>query len=564
MTDFLDTFPFTKHLANQVKSIFESTQQYKTTNKFTNNLFQIPFIDVTCTLAAFQSLWMKTYHMIMNTNGNSLDLVLDKENQCLFGFIMFVSEEGLLEKVIKLDVKQLPKQFQSDQPIQEYFEDISPWIKKQYQMELGNIRLYSLAFLQNIEHIYSETIAHSQDLFQTIGKYMQLLFSARNAEKSSDLWVELYPIPSLIQFVDSWSPRITTSSTNTMENRIHSLFAAMIPPLRSTITVTIEESFLSYYLDTRSGQIQPEFIPFPSKFHYNVADPQNNIEEYLHKIGKLKGSTRNFYIKVDELIDLISAILESKAPLSLTRIDILAQKFLHFYRSYGFLWDISPKPAIFQEQIRYFFNMLKIPLNLRKLAYWRIPSFVIQEIMQNVGISGKFLLIFGSHFKELTPATLDRQSENMTVLQISLEKGEIIEGRLQAFNEWMNHKSIDISQIQPSVTGDGIEESPKQESSIHEISQTIYAQTLVSDNPISSIYWISADLIQEYLLMTLGDIFTPYPIFWRKIKHVLKSFKSEEKFAVYPRTQLYEMLLKQRSSSFLKKLLPNLVELHEF
>ena len=562
MVTFNNQFPNFKVLTAQLHEILESTAIFNQENHFPHKLFQIPIVNITCDLADFQHLWQQIYHIIMNTNGNALDLIVDGAHKILFASLLRTTEQGNFLSTESLQVEDLPISDIQQLPMSEIFEKCSPWIKKHKKIELGNIRVYSDEFIKDIDSLIAEGTLHSENFIEQVFNLFILFFRANGSHSESNLLFDCFPSTAFSQFCASLKQIIHSTPTSTFKDQFIGFLKKCIPKIKSTLSFQVENNYFSYVRDYRNAAFHPKFLP-QFNFDYNPEeDATLQRNRYLREIANRKQSSWNRFVNHSEVIRLLEAVLHSPFPLNLNRIDLLLQMYLEFYRAYQFQWDMYPSPAIFNEQLRYIFNAMKIPLNLRKIAYWKVPRFILNHCLQNVGINGNILIIFSPNFKDLSLQSSDSWKKSIFAVKVQLSKGNIEKIELISREELQNLVSSDHSSVHSQ--SDDHEKNSKKASSIAEFFQDLRVQVSSSTDHINSLYCISSKLVRTWWQVFNFEIFSSKLGGWRKLKSVVSMMKSPKYFGVSPPTALYSRMLHTKSSKFLKELLPVLIELREF
>lgn len=543
MVSLNNQFPNFKVFVSQMHEIIESTAIFNQENHFPHKLFQIPIVNLTCDLADFQHLWRQIYHIIMNTNGNAIDLIVDGDHKIIFASLLRTTEEGNFLGAESLQVGDLPISDIQQLSLVELFEKFSPWIKKQHNIEIGNVRVYSNEFIKEIDTLIGDGMMHSDNFIDQVFSLSTLLFQACGSPPESNLLFDCFPSTAFSQFLSSFTHIFNGKSSSIFRDHIVGFIKRCIPPVKSTISFQVNGDYFSYLVDNRKAIFHPKYLP---KFDSNYDHGENPIiqrKQYLREVAHKQKTSWNRFVDHSQVIRLLEAVFHSPFPLNLSRIELLLQMYLEYYRAYQFQWDMYPAPAIFNEQLRYIFNAMRIPLNLRKIAYWKAPRFILKNCLQNVGINGNILVVFGSNFEELLKKSSASLGQSLFALKIQLSKGDI--------------KKIDL------LSGDYLKNS-KNADSIEEFFQDLRVNMSSSTDFIDSLYWISSDMVRAWWRVFNYEIFSSKLGGWKKLKSMVSMMKSPKNFGVSPKTTLYSHMIRTKSGKFLKELLPLLIELREF
>jgi hypothetical protein len=181
-----------------------------------------------------------------------------------------------------------------------------------------------------------------------------------------------------------------------------------------------------------------EFGRISIKDHFQWGNFVSDFSAVYKK--KFKSST-SYFIDIDWCIDFISDVCESEFPLTKLRFEYLLQRFLYFIKQNEEMWDVVPRPIIYNGYVRLLIRLFGFHINPRKLSYWSIPSNLTQLIRENLGPFDQIALILTneSRIKNGWILTLNKSAiHNLKLMnenifsQFGLAKNEIIFNHLKS------------------------------------------------------------------------------------------------------------------------------------
>jgi len=81
---------------------------------------------------------------------------------------------------------------------------------------------------------------------------------------------------------------------------------------------------------------------------------------------------------------------------------------------------------------------------------------------------------------------------------------------------------------------------------------------------ISSIIWLSNDMISKIISILMLDFHRHNRFAGRKLVRILNLFRKNRYFSIFPENPLYKRVKNQNSLQFLKSIMPIFTDLHEF
>ena len=264
-----------------------------------------------------------------------------------------------------------------------------------------------------------------------------------------------------------------------------------------------------------------------------------NMKNNLKVIQDKLKTNHTYYLNQNDLISFISDLLELVIPIKNNNLEFLTQKVLFGYRSFEKHWDIVPRPIIYHNFVRFILRLFGFNLNLKKLSHWAIPNLFFSFFNFYFGLNSKILFIITdikkhnklkqSHRNYLKIATeylFLLEIENRTVSNINVvNKEEIFQDR--------NVDSLDSIKVRISET----------------------------HGFISSIIVLDKFLLQNFIKNFIFNHSKLAPFL--KLK-TLKLFKKQIYFRIFPEVAPYQLIRKKRILSFLRLILPIMIDRHEF
>ncbi len=526
--------------------ILNSAQGFTINKKFINLGTKIPLLSIDIDTKPFYFLWLELYPLLMNSNSNSIELIVDdndKVNNCI---LHKSNKDGMYTEAIKIEVDTLPNLTTSLRNVGEIYNILRVWVKKTNNIDIGNLRIIPLTFINDIVSIHEKYVKNgiNNDFLKMIGEYFDVIVNNRNQQV-----LLCYPPSPLFEFLTKFYKYFENFSYYD----IMKAFRRYLPKSKMTVTFRLKEdsAFLSYFINITKSRITFQYVPIPDYIFSKISS--NKIEEIILKFLTKDCKTKlNLIFQLDDIIELIFEVIQSQFPLQKERFLLIEEKFLNFYRSIGIPWDMDPKPYIYNNNFRFWIYFLGFYINPRKLSFWSIPTLLQSFLSMFFNLSGNILLITG---KKL-PNLIDTQKiDKLNGFNVSMNDGMV--EKIQYIND--NELQNILSTIKNKNLGHSKGDINKKS-----ILSQIRTEFSNEKSFVSSIIWISDDMISKIVNILLIDFHQSNRFSGRKLVRILRLFRKNKHFSVFPENPLYRRVKMQNSLQFLKSITPILTDLHEF
>jgi len=526
--------------------ILNGAQGFTINKKFLNLGAKIPLLGLDIDIETFYFLWLELYPLFMNSNSNSIELIVD-DNENISNCILHKSnKDGMYIETIKIEVGKLPNFSTNLKNVNEIYNALRVWVKKTYNIDIGNVRIIPLTMINDFVSIHEKYFKKgvNNGILKMIGEYLDVIVKNRNQEK-----LLCYPPSPLIEFINKFQEYFVNFSYFDIMKSLR----RYLPKSKMTVTFRLKEdsAFLSYFINVSQSRLSIQFIPIPDYIFSKVSS--NKIEEIILQFLKKDCSTNlNLIFQLEEINKLIFEIIQSQFPIQKDRLLLIEEKFLNFYRNIGIPWDMYPKPYIYNNNLRFWIYFLGFYVNPRKLSFWSIPTLLQSFLSIFFNFNGNILFLTGKKLPNLNDTQkIDKiNGFNVSMNDGMVEKIQYIhDDALQNIIESIKNKNLGY------IKGEN-----NKNSTLSQI-RTEFSDKITF---VSSIAWISDSTIAKLFKILIVDFHQPNRFSGRKLVNILRVFRKNQNFSVFPENPLYKTVKKQNPFQFLKNLTPIFTDLHEF
>ena len=540
--------PMTEIL-NDWKRILTGAQGYTINKKFLNIGAKIPFISLDIDIKSFYFLWVELYPLFMNSNSNSIELIVDNNDNISNCILHKSNKDGMYIEAIKIDVNKLPNFSTNLKNVNEIYNTLRIWVKQAYNVDIGNIRIIPVDMINDFISIHEKYFKKgiNYGFLKMIGEYIDIIVKNRNQQL-----LLCYPPSPLFEFLNSFYEYFVNFSYFD----IMKAFRSYLPKSKITVSFRLKEhsAFLSYFINISQSRISFEFIPIPDYvFSKNIS---GEIEDRILRFLKKDCSTKiNLIFQLDDITKLIIEVIQSQFPIQKDRFLLIEENFLNFYRNIGIPWDMDPKPYIYNNNLRFWIYFLGFYVNPRKLSFWSIPTLTQSFLSMFFNLTGDTLLLTGKKFPNLTNG---KKIDKLNGFKVSM-----IDGMIEKFQYIHDSELQNILEI---TRNEILRYSKEEKSKINRSSILSQIRTEFSEKIrfVSSVVWISDEMISKITKILLIDFHKHNRFSGRKLVRILNSFRKNQYFSVFPENPLYKKVKKQNTLLFLKSITPIFTDLHEF
>jgi hypothetical protein len=474
---------------------------------------KVPFTPIMTNTFLLYKLISYLYPLFINTQKNEADIIVsdyDIENIVLDIYLHESKSAGVYERNQRLP-KGILKFNQDDlNDISSLFHEIERKIFAETSIKISSLRIHKKRFIDLID-------THNANLQRY--DFTQAFTSIINViQKAIDNnLLIIYPNPPVFRFISRLFKILGINLSKITEKTID-----LVKKLDLALILADKElSFLSHIYKRQDEGINIEFLDIGKEVNY--CDKNEIRRNFKYKTIA--------YLNLSSLIQFFLDVIELDIPIPKEELKLIFQKLLYGMRSIEFEWNISPKPKLYNVIQRWILRLMGFNLNLQKLSHWNIPEFLGNLILSRIGLYSSILLLISDNDKS---SNFYDSIEYM--IKIDLNNGKI--NRILSLNT-PNIASEQISNLKSlrlKLTNDG-------------------------SIPVDLIVKIDRSLFEELLNKCLINFQDLSPL---SLYKTVRKFKKSKYFDVFPEFPAFMMLKKKSFTSFLKAILPVLIDRHEF
>ncbi|QEE14666.1 hypothetical protein DSAG12_00479 [Promethearchaeum syntrophicum] len=535
-----------KETSNNWNRILSGAHGYTINKKFLNLGARIPLLSLDIDIKTFYFLWLELYPILMNSNSNSIELIVDDNDEIRNCTLHKSNKDGMYIETKKIEVDTLPNFSTNLKNVNEIYNILRVWVKKTYSVDIGNLRIIPLAAINDFVSIHEKYFKNgvNRGFLKMIGEYLDVIVKNRNQQL-----LLCYPPSPVFDFLSNFHDYFGNFSYFDLMKA----FRRYLPKSKMTVTFRLKEdsAFLPYFINISQSRISIQFNPVPDHIFSKISS--NNTEETILKFLKKDCNTKlNFIFQLKDIKELIFEVIQSQFPIQKDRLILIEEKFLNFYRNIGNPWNMSPKPYIYNNNIRFWIYFLGFYINPRKLSFWSIPTLLHSILCMFFNLSGDILLLTGKKLPNLVDT---QKMDKIYGFNVSMNDGVI-----KKIEYILDEK---LQNIIGSIKNNNLERSKGENNKKSILSQI---RTEFSDKItfVSSIVWVSDGMISKLFKILLIDFHQLNRFSGRKLVNIIQLFRKNQNFLVFPENPLYKRVKKQNSLQFLKSLTPIFTDLHEF
>lgn len=494
---------------------------------------RIPLSPITVNANLLYHFFELLYPKFINDQQNILDIIIsetNKKNKIVGLYLYKTKKAGIHEMVEPLPNELIRIKSLDIDKLDDLFNKIQTLIMKEKTVRISSIRLFKKEAIDLInKHCENIDIISQYQFFTRIMILIQKFFE-------ENLFL-VYPEPTIFKFL-----RESIKLLNRIQ--IRSLFKfieEILPEFNTSLLIdgsNIKVIVLLQKKLLKSGKSELS-LKFFTPDDFGINKDNLNIKDILRIIQKKLKTENTYYLNQNDMISFISDISELAIPLKKDNIQFLLQKALYGYRSYETHWEMVPRPNIYNSLIRFILRLFGFNLNLKKLSHWAIPEVITNYIDFYFGLNSKVLLIISDH----------KKNKKVKIPQKSLLKN-ICEHLILL--EFENSTLKRIKKINKEELFSGTYYIPLD--SIKEIISKKYgfvSTTVILDK------FLLQNIFKNFIFGHAKSVFFP------RLK-TLKMLKKKEYLTIYPEFPPHELIKRKGTISFLRLILPILIDKHEF
>ena len=495
-------------------------------------IVRIPLTPINLEANILYYLFEIIYPKFITDQQNILDLIISEEdikNKTLGIYLYSTKKAGIHEKIEKLPIDLIKIKEKDFNDFDELFTNLQKTILKKKAIRISSFRLFKKTAIDLLnkycEHI--ETLSN----YEFIKRFLDLIQDLIE----NDLFY-IYPEPNIYRFLK----KIITLLNGIKLSKIFELINEFTPVFNLLFILNSKNLVLTSQIQKKISKtkISEILLKIDKLDEFRVNENPPNIHDTMMQ-NKLKFKVDNvIYLSQNDILSFFSELFDLEIPLNKDSTNLIAQKVLFGYRRFEDRWNIAPRPTIYNNLRRFIFRLFGFNLNLKKISHWTIPKLLSNCINVYFGLNSKVLVFLTNiqNYKNLNLKTIDYlkvASENIFLLEI---------------------ENSSLTKVIP------IKRSNLFSSKIESL-ELIRSKISETYGFISSIL-----IIDKYLMMKFLELFvfklTKFSPF-KKLK-TLKLFKEKSYFNMYPEPPIYKLFQQKRIISFLRLILPILIDKHEF
>jgi hypothetical protein len=500
--------------------------------KTTDTNIRIPLTPIEVNPYILYHLFEVLYPKFINDHNNILDIIISNDGQKVINLYLYETKKaGIHESIEKLphDIIKFHKKDLVD--IDKFYSRILDGMVKKKRIRVSSIRIFKEKAINLINQycVDIEDTPFNLLLLKGFDLIQELL--------EQELFI-IFPEPNLFKYLKE----LIAFLSGRQLSSIFRLFYTLLPEFN--IAFILAAQSLTLILHLQKLELTKSQTPYlrlklmiPDEIE--ISQDISDKNEIIQLVQDHLQTDKTYYLNQTDLISLFTEVLNLPVELKVENLSFLFQKIIFGIRSFETHWHLRPKPLIYNTLARFLLRLFGFNLNLRKLSHWAIPDFIFNMIRNNVGLNSKLLLIFTdtTQIKNLDFTTfnyLEKAAKNLYIIEIendSLVQIHSLKKEDLAFKEVV--KSLEIIRLKLSEK-------------YGYLSNIIILDKLLLQS-----------LIKEF-------IFEHSKIAPRSKIRTLKMLRKQKFFYMFPELPIYKLIKKKRSVSFIKLLLPIIIDKHEF
>lgn len=523
-----------KFRENWIKMLdFNSNIDRGDKTKLTEDKIRIPLTPLEINPYLLYYLFEIIYPKFINSQQNILDIIISDDGRNILKLYLYKTRKaGIHEslEILPLDaIKLHKKDFEN---IDKFYTRILDGLIKKKKGRVSSIRIFKE---QAINHI-NQYCLDIEDLPLDV---LLIRFLDLIQELIDRNVFIIYPEPQIFKFLKDIINFLNGYSLNNFFKIVYSYLPEF------NISFIFGSETLTFILHLQKIFISKSEEPFlrlklliPEDLGISIERLREN--EILELVKERLQTDQSYYIYQHDVISLLTEVSNLSANIKKENALLIIQKLLFGYRSFEKLWFLKPKPVIYNNLLRFLTRLIGFNVNLRKISHWAIPELISSLFDSWFGLNSKILVIL----------TDNQQSKNLNLKNFNYLK-EVSEYIL--LFEIENKTLVKINSINKKELFNNNKEIESLESIRHILSEKF--------GFLSTIIIIDRQLVQDLIKHFIFERTKYSPL--SKIK-TLKMLKKQKFFFLFPELPPYKLLKRKGTISFIKLVLPILIDKHEF
>ena len=494
----------------------------------TKEMVRIPLTPLNINVHILYYLFEDLYPIFINDQQNILDIIIsDDFNEILGAYLYKTKKAGIHEsfEILSNDLVKIQKDDLEN--IEIFFNKIQNEMVKKTGIRISSIRVFKKKAIDLINAHCTKTEGESfNNALISLMNLIQIFFD-------ENLFY-IYPIPNFYKFIK----KSLILLNGLRVSNIYKFLYNITPKFNISILLNSQKQPLLLKVAKKISGIDNSdiFIELITPNDLGIKIKDQNIYDILNTFKKKMKSDKIYLLNQRDLISLLLDIFESESPPPFDKLKIIFQKVLLGIRNFENKWYRLPRPKVYNSLLRFFTRIFRFNLNLKKLSHWAIPDFTFNIVETNFGLNSKILVIF---------TAIDKRNFN---------KVEYVKNAFKSafLIEYENRRIINIKPI-----------NKKEIFTENQINSLDVIRANISNKYgyVSAVMNIDTFLLTEIFENFASKLFNFNPFSNFKC---LNLFKKEHYFNIFPEIAEFQFLKDVGSNTFIKSILPILIDKHEF
>jgi len=501
-------------------------------SKITETKIRVPLTPIEVNPYLLYHLFEVFYPKFINDHNNILDIIISNDGRNVINLYLYETKKaGIHESIEKLphDIIRFHKKDLDD--INKFYNRILDGMVKKKGIRVSSIRIFKEQAIDYINQYCVDIEDSPFDLLLSEGfELIQKLFE-------QDLFI-IYPEPNLFRYLKELIIFLSGRRLSSLFRLIYKLLPefniAFIFGARDlTVILHLQKLEVS---KLKTAYLRLRLI-IPDEL--GISNDISDKNEIIRLVQQHLQTDKAYYLNQTDIISLLTEIINFPVKVRGENLNLLFQKILFGFRSFENHWHLNPRPAVYNNLLRFLIRLFGFNLNLRKISHWAIPELISSIIRNNLGLNSKILLIISdvSNFKKLNFSNFNYlekaaihlfvvEIENSTLVQIYSVKKEdlIIEKEIKSLESIRSKMSVKYGYL----------------------SNVIILDKLLLQSLIKNFMFEHSKIAPRSKIKTL------------------KMLKKPRFFYMFPELPPYKLIKKKGTISLIKLLLPIIIDKHEF
>ncbi|TFG30054.1 MAG: hypothetical protein EU532_01875 [Promethearchaeota archaeon] len=494
----------------------------------TKENFRIPLTPININAYVLYYLFELLYPKFINDQQNIIDLIISNNVDEILGLYLYKTKRaGIHESFERLSNDIIKIQEEDLVNIEQFFNQTQVNLVKTTGSRISSIRIFKQKAIdlinQHCKFIKQNSI---NDSLINLLKVVQKLYN-------ENLFY-IYPVPNFFRFIKNSLNLLNGINLSNLYKILYEILSKL------NISIIFDSTIQPLLLNlkkTKSEENNPEiFIELLSLQELGIKIRDFNKLDILNSLKKTTKSEKIYLINQIDLISLLLDIFEFEFPPTFDKIKMILQKLLFGIRNFENKWYMLPRPKVYNNLLRFLTRIFRFNLNFKKISHWTIPEFAFNILETNFGLKSKILIILTEINK--------RNFNEVEYIKNAIKSAILI--------EYEDRRIVKIIPI-----------NKKDLFSEHQINSL----DVIRANISTKYGYVSAVMnIDKYLLTEMAGNFRSKLLNFTLFStfKTLNLFKKEYYFNMFPEIPEFKFMKKVSSNSFLKSLLPILIDKHEF